>query len=213
MSRTDYHALTDEIAKLRDAFLTAVPAALDDHRFGEMIGSPWSVLYRVTEYLKEQTGANGMSQPYDSTEDTLTHIEEVRFRLAEIRYKLERRGRIHDTTKLESPEKEIFDAMTPKLKELTYGSDEYKAALAEMGLALDHHYRMWRHYPQHYPNGIDGMSLLDVIEMLADWLAATERVADGDILKTLEINRERFKISDQLYSILLNTVAEMGWGQ
>lgn len=212
MSRTDYDALTDEIAKLRDAFLTAVPAALDDHRFGEMIGSPWSVLYRVTEYLKEQTGANGMTQPYDSTEDTLTHIEEVRFRLAEIGAKLKRRGRIHDVTKLESPEKEIFDAMTPRLKTLTYGSDEYKASLAEMGLALDHHYRMWRHHPQHFEDGVNGMNLLDVIEMIADWKAASERHADGDILKSLEINRERFKISDQLYSILVNTVLEMGWG-
>lgn len=54
MSRTDFDVLADEIAKLRDVFLTAVPAALDDHRFGEMIGSPWSVLQCVTEYFKEQ---------------------------------------------------------------------------------------------------------------------------------------------------------------
>lgn len=57
MSRTDFNVLTDEIAKLRDAFLTAVPAAMDDHRFGEMMGSPWSVLYRVTEYFNDQMPA------------------------------------------------------------------------------------------------------------------------------------------------------------
>lgn len=53
MSRTDFDALTDEIAKLRDAFLAAVPAARDDYPFSEMIGSPWSVLYRVEKYFSE----------------------------------------------------------------------------------------------------------------------------------------------------------------
>lgn len=42
-----------------------------------------------------------------------------------------------------------------------------------------------------------------------DWKAATERHADGDILKSLEINRVRFGISDQLAQILQNTVDEL----
>lgn len=61
-------------------------------------------------------------------------------------------------------------------------------------------------------SGIDGMTLLDVLEMLIDWKAATERMKDGgDIMKSLEINRGRFSISPQLESILLNTIREMGW--
>lgn len=52
---------------------------------------------------------------------------------------------------------------------------------------------------------IDGMSLLDLVEILA------ECKADGDMVKSLEINRERFGISDQLARILENTVKEMGW--
>lgn len=149
---------------------------------------------------------------YDSTQDTLDHMASVRHRLDKFIDELDERARFHDRSKLESPEKEVFDAVTPKLKTLTYGSGEYKAALAEMGEGLAHHYANNSHHPQAFENGIDGMSLLDVIEMLCDWLAATERVADGDILKSLEINRERFHISDQLYSILCNTIREMGWG-
>lgn len=42
--------------------------------------------------------------------------------------------------------------------------------------------------------------------MFIDWKAATERHADGDIIKSIEINKNRFKISDQLIKILLNTV-------
>ena len=55
------------------------------------------------------------------------------------------------------------------------------------------------------------MSLFDLVEMLADWKAATTRHADGNIQDSLEINKKRFSISDQLFEILLNTVKEIKW--
>ncbi len=58
---------------------------------------------------------------------------------------------------------------------------------------------------------LNNMSLLDIIEMLADWKAATMRHADGDFAKSLEINRQRFGISDQLHHILVNTAKELNW--
>jgi hypothetical protein len=79
-----------------------------------------------------------------------------------------------------------------------------------MGEALKHHYAANSHHPEHYENGIAGMSLLDLIEMVCDWKAATERHADGDLLRSIEQNQDRFGYSDELKSILLATVAEMG---
>ncbi len=59
---------------------------------------------------------------------------------------------------------------------------------------------------------VNHMTLFDVIEMLMDWKAATERMKDGgDIHRSLEINTERFKLSPQLASILANTIREMQW--
>ena len=59
---------------------------------------------------------------------------------------------------------------------------------------------------------IEGMSLFDVLEMLVDWKAATERMAGGgDIRRSLEINRDRFKISPRMMAVLENTVREFGW--
>jgi hypothetical protein len=55
------------------------------------------------------------------------------------------------------------------------------------------------------------MSLLDLIEMFADWKAATLRHADGDLSESLKINKERFGLSDQLAQIMQNTMKEMGW--
>ena len=148
---------------------------------------------------------------YDSRPDTEAHIKRVRVLLREARENLASRQLRHDASKLLPPEKDGFDEYTPKLRDLTYGSDEYKAALAGLKTALDHHYAHNSHHPEHYSNGVNGMSLFDVLEMLLDWKAATERHADGDIVKSLAINKDRFKIDDQLQAILTNTVKEMGW--
>jgi hypothetical protein len=64
---------------------------------------------------------------------------------------------------------------------------------------------------QHFPGGINGMTLVDLIEMLADWKAATERGRDGDLARTLQLNRERFGITAQLMDILINTAHHYRW--
>lgn len=148
---------------------------------------------------------------YDSKEDTLAHINKVRDLIEDIENNIILRKIYHDGSKLKSPEKEMYDEFTPKLRGMTYGSDEYKACLEEMGVALKHHYQENTHHPEHFDNGVTGMSLMDLLEMLADWKAASMRHADGDFKKSLEINKERFQISDQLAEIFLNTVREMNW--
>lgn len=149
---------------------------------------------------------------YDSTADTLAHIDRVQDLMTFVIGELSERALAHDLSKLQSPEKEVFDAETPNLKGLTYGSDEYKASLARMQKALVHHYGVNSHHPEHYEHGIRGMSLLDLVEMLCDWKAATERHENGDIAKSIEINQDRFGYSDDLKPIFHNTIKEMGWG-
>jgi len=74
-----------------------------------------------------------------------------------------------------------------------------------MGSAVKHHQENNSHHPEAHEEGIDGMNLIDIVEMLCDWKAATLRTKNGDIQKSLEIQKERFGISDQLYNILKNT--------
>jgi hypothetical protein len=145
---------------------------------------------------------------YDSKEDTLKHVEMVRKYAGRLQNALFEAALKHDKSKTEEPEKAIFDEYTPKLKESTYGSDEYKTYLKEMGVALQHHYACNRHHPEHFKNGIQGMTLIDLCEMLSDWKAATLRHNDGNILKSIDINQKRFGYSDELKQILLNTVKE-----
>jgi hypothetical protein len=49
------------------------------------------------------------------------------------------------------------------------------------------------------------MSLIDIIEMFCDWKASTERQKDGNLLKSIDINAQRFGYDDQLKQIFINT--------
>lgn len=149
---------------------------------------------------------------YDSKTDTLDHIKRVNELLIKCCQTLLERATVHDKSKLEMDEKEGFDRMTPKLKSLTYGSSEYKVALGELQEVLQHHYKHNSHHPEHYVDGVNAMDLFDVMEMLMDWKAATERHEDGDIFTSLKINKDRFHISDQLSYILLNTITNLKLG-
>jgi hypothetical protein len=148
---------------------------------------------------------------YDSAPETRKHIERVRRLIIGAINLLKVRVECHDQSKLGDVEKKIFDIYTPKLKATTYGSDQYKEFLAEMSVALKHHYANNSHHPEHFENGIDGMTLIDLLEMICDWKAATERHADGSIVASLKINKERFKMNDQLSKILENTCQQMNW--
>lgn len=149
---------------------------------------------------------------YDSRADTLFHSLRVGALMADMIQELVARSVRHDLSKTQPGEVEGFDRMTPRLAGLTYGTPEYEASLAELGPARTRHYAANRHHPEHHSDGIDGMTLMDLVEMLADWKAAGERMADGgNILRSIRINMERFGISPQLAQILLNTACHLGW--
>jgi len=149
----------------------------------------------------------------DSTADTLDHIDKVRARLQEICNRLTVRAVYHDLSKLAEPEKAILDAKAGALAELRYGTPEYAAAMASVDIQpfLEHHYAVNDHHPQHNPDGIAGMSLLSICEMLCDWAAAGERTKEGSLAASLAHNEKRFGIDAQLMAILENTVRELGW--
>lgn len=143
---------------------------------------------------------------YDSTAETLKHIKWVNTFLIDFSMGLLKRAQDHDDSKLESPEKELFDEMTPILEKVEYNSPEYKESLDKLKPALDHHYMVNSHHPQHYLNGVNDMTLLDIVEMYCDWKAAVLRTKNGDINKSIDINADRFEMSPQLVQIFKNTL-------
>ena len=151
-----------------------------------------------------------MTAAYDSRLDTYAHIDLVRAYTLAFAEELIHRAHVHDRSKLFEPELSVFNKYTPKLKHSTYGSAEYQSFLKGMGEGLRHHYAHNDHHPEHFPNGIEDMGLHQLVEMLCDWLAAVRRHDDGDIRKSIEVNRERFGYGDEVARLLLNTVEVLG---
>jgi hypothetical protein len=150
-----------------------------------------------------------MSNRDDYIDDTIAHIDLVAASMLDIARKICVRGDQHDRSKFSAVEADIYEHVVPKLKTLAYGSDAYKETVKELGPALAHHYQNNSHHPEHYPDGINDMDLLDLIEMVCDWMAAVKRTKNGDINKSLVINKKRFGVDDQLYKIIDNTVRRM----
>jgi hypothetical protein len=144
------------------------------------------------------------------SQDTVDHVKKVRDNLFVIRNKLAYRANVHDASKMQEPELSGYAEMTETFKGKHYGTPEYMATIALFKPIVDHHYRHNSHHPEHWPNGVADMSLLDIIEMLADWKAANDR-RGGDFAKSIQVSIERFKISEQLGAILLNTAKELGY--
>ena len=140
-----------------------------------------------------------------TNQDTLRHIERVRNLLNLCVRELLERGELHDQSKLVDPEVVGFTEYTPKLAGSTYGSPEYQAFLKELKPTLEHHYARNRHHPEHFKNGLNDMTLIDLIEMICDWKSASERHSNGNIRKSIEINANRFNMSPQLVTIFENT--------
>ncbi len=148
----------------------------------------------------------------DVMRETVAHVRRVGSLLVQVSYGLMNRAVHHDDTKFSPEEFEAFARETPALKGLTYGSPEYKAALDRLGPALRHHYDHNRHHPEyHGEDGLAGMNLLDLTEMLADWKAATERHANGSLAKSIVGNAARFKYGAEMMGLLARTAIALGW--
>jgi hypothetical protein len=148
---------------------------------------------------------------FDSRPDTYAHIATVRGYLLMVANLIMMRGHDHDLSKLEQPELAVFDEFTPKLRDTTYDSHEYHQYLRSMAVGLEHHYAVNDHHPEHFFNGIHEMDLLQLIEMLADWKAATLRHADGSLRRSIEQNRVRFGYDEKMAVLLMRTADNLGW--
>ena len=118
---------------------------------------------------------------------------------------LVQRGIDHDASKLLEPEKSGYDIFKPKLASCKFGSGEYNHIKEQFNEIIKHHYENNSHHPEHYQNGIIGMNLFDVIEMMCDWKAASEQY-HGNIYDSINTNQKRFNYSDRFKLVLVKTV-------
>jgi hypothetical protein len=137
--------------------------------------------------------------------ETNKHIRNVQLLMHQIIGDLLWKARLHDVSKFDDEEKDLFAEVTPELGKHFYGSEEYKNCLAKIKPAIDHHNLHNEHHPENHVKGVTGMTLLDLIEMICDWTAASKRNPNGDVIDSIEKNQSRFGYSDDIKQILINT--------
>lgn len=116
------------------------------------------------------------------------------------------RALVHDNSKYGRGEAADFASVTHLLATTTYGTPEYRELLRRIQPSIQHHYRVNRHHPEHWPNGLADMDLTDLAEMAFDWKAAARRHIDGNVERSIEANSERFGYGNLLARILRNTL-------
>lgn len=104
--------------------------------------------------------------------------------------KLQRRAIKHDSSKYLDDEFNGFAELDSVEAFKKFGTPEYKA-LIENNVGILSHYKRNTHHPEHFENGIAGMSFLDIVEMVIDWKSACETYGN-DFEKSLEFSIKRF---------------------
>lgn len=145
-----------------------------------------------------------------TTQDTIDHIDKVKANIYQVMNDLVCRSEAHDKSKLEEPELSGYERLHEELTPIAYGTQEYKSKMAEFRWLIEHHFAANDHHPEHHANGIADMTLMSLVEMLADWKAASDRPQSKSKMN-LDWNVERFEIEPQLASILRNTARQLGW--
>lgn len=162
-------------------------------------------------YSDHVTKGNKMGVELEILTDILRHISEVAENLAVMRADLERRGLGHDRSKLEELEFCAFTKTRPQFKRANYMSKEYQECIDAIKPAIDHHYRNNRHHTGFHKGGFADMNLLDILEMLADWKAASRRSPDLSLKDSLPKAFERYGIPENMQRHIRATLDYLGW--
>ena len=147
----------------------------------------------------------------DVKQETIDHIKKVATYLSAIADELYVRADKHDASKLVEPELSGFQGISDATRGLKYGSMAYRAAAEPYKPTIHHHHKLNDHHPQFFGAGIDGMNLMQLVEMVCDWKAAGEREEGGNFRESLQVNAGRFEIEPQLENIIRNTAKFFGW--
>lgn len=131
----------------------------------------------------------------------LKHQGLVRAHMGKLAQNLGNHALGHDLSKLGLDEFGGFVAVNRTAREHPYSSEEYKASL-KGNAVIDLHFSRNRHHPEFHENGVADMGLLDIIEMVCDWKAASETYGMTSFQDAMQTQVKRFGLTaEQLYLI------------
>lgn len=147
-------------------------------------------------------------------EKLLRHSNSVRHAMNILSHEMDMRAIQHDDDKIAQADQwakfQLLDKAGYK-----FGTPEYKAYKECLGVRelIDQHTKTNRHHPEFFDNDLSKMNLVDLVEMISDWYIASSTRASGEGVSfeaMMDIQQKRFNMSDELKSILLNTIKLLG---
>jgi len=136
-----------------------------------------------------------MSEQVKTLVTILRHQRIVAAYMRRLAYALLEVAEVHDLSKLSLDEFGGFVEMNHVAREHKFGSEEYYAALENRDDVVGLHYQRNRHHPEHHDRGIDDMTLVDLVEMVADWQAASDVYGKATFEEGLKVLRDRFGLT------------------
>lgn len=133
------------------------------------------------------------------------HITRVRKHIATFVQLLIKRSLNHDNSKLQEPELTWWTEMD-KEPRFPYGSKEYKEKMKRCEKVFKHHYSYNRHHPEFYEKGVNDMTLVDIVEMMCDWLGYKQTISITEALNVCDEQMKRYNISNELRQVIFNTL-------
>jgi hypothetical protein len=124
-------------------------------------------------------------------------------------HELIRRAEEHDQSKFGDDEFLGYLAVLDDIRKYPYGTPEHEEMRKKHAKVFETHYVKNRHHPEYHKNGIEDMTLIDLVELLIDWKAASMRQENGgNITNSIEVAKTKYNIHPQLVKILENTAKE-----
>src|SRR5258706_556518 len=103
----------------------------------------------------------------NNTVNVLQHKKLVASYLESVVSDLFERAMVHDDSKFGPEEFDAYEEALPKFEKTVYGSPEYIQVCRDIKPAIKHHITSNRHHPEYFgERGINGMSLIDLVEMV-----------------------------------------------
>lgn len=129
----------------------------------------------------------------------LRHRIAVQRNLRRISQQIEARIIEHDSSKFQEDEFEGFVEINVVARVHPYGSEEYKNSISH-NKAVELHWSRNRHHPEYNRDigkGVEAMTLVDMIELVCDWKAASETYGQTSFQESLAIQSKRFNLTPE----------------
>lgn len=147
------------------------------------------------------------SSALNTVNEIFKHKKSVKEKLNFLSEELADRAEHHDDSKLKKPEIGWLIEMD-KEPIFKYGTPEYFEKKKKWQKFFDHHYALNRHHPEHFIQGVQGMTLIDLCEYCCDIISYFAEMHPKQAIQTVEQQQSRFGFDEQLTQVLKNTLID-----